>query len=195
MFVMKMRISFLAVCAFLLTTSGAFAQDDEDSVEGKKGFDKSRLFFGGNFGASFGNSTFVNISPQVGYLFNQYLAAGLGVNYIYSSYTERDANGDKYYKESYGNAGLNVFGRFYPIRQGFIMVQPEYNYTWGRQKYYTTGQEFDLESKFVPSLLVGAGAAIPAGKGAMIIMVQYDVIQDERSPYGKNPFLSIGFNF
>ena len=142
---MKMRISYLVFCFLLITTTGAFAQDGEEG-EGKKGFDKSKLFFGGNFGASFGNSTFVNVSPQAGYRFNQYLAAGLGVNFIFSSFVTRDVNGDKYYKESYGTSGLNIFGRFYPIRQEFINVQPEYNYTWGRQKYYTTGQKFDLES-------------------------------------------------
>jgi hypothetical protein len=188
-------ILYTLFISLLLCSAGNLSAQDDEALEGTKGFDKSRIFFGGNFGVSFGNSTFVNVSPQVGYRFNKWFAAGTGVNFIYSSFVTRDFNGDKLYKDSYGTAGLNIFGRVYPISQAFIQIQPEYNYTWGKQKYYASGQEFDLEGKFVPSFLVGAGAAIPAGRGAMIIMVQYDVIQDRRSPYGNRPFFSIGFNF
>ena len=61
------------------------AQEEDEPDPPKQGFDKSKLFFGGNFGLSFGNSTFINVSPQVGYRFNQYVAAGAGVNFNYSS--------------------------------------------------------------------------------------------------------------
>jgi hypothetical protein len=182
------RYSFLI--AFLLVMVGSVLAQDEPEEEGQKGFDKSKLFFGGTFGLSFGsNFTLVNVSPQVGYRFNRYLAAGTGINFIYSS--------SKYFgfRENYGVAGFNIFGRFYPIEQILLQVQPEMNYTWGKLKY-DNGQEQKLESKFVPSLLVGAGAAIPMGRnGAMIVMIQYDVIQNVRSPYGKNAFITIGFNF
>lgn len=139
---------------------------------------------------SFGSSyTLVNVSPQVGYRFNRYVAAGAGVNFIYTNY--------KYigYREDYGVGGLNIFGRVYPIQQAFIQLQPEMNYTWGKQKYDTGGEQ-KLDGKFVPSLLAGAGVAIPMGqRGAFLVMVQYDVIQNARSPYGSNAFISIGFNF
>ena len=62
--IMCLMISALAL--------SAYAQDEE--VEEKKGFDKSKLFYGGNIGLGFGsNQTYVNVSPQVGYRFNQWL--------------------------------------------------------------------------------------------------------------------------
>lgn len=174
----------------LMVVSVAVAAHAQDEEEPKRGFDKENLFFGGNFGLSFGSSyTLVNISPQAGYRFNRYVAAGAGINFIYTS--------SKYFefRENYGVAGLNVFGRFYPIEQIFVQVQPEMNYTWGKQKY-VGGAEVTLDGKMVPSLLAGGGVAIPIGrKGAMLIMVQYDVLQQTRSPYGNRPFVSVGFNF
>src|SRR5262245_7525231 len=113
----------------------AFAQDEE--VEEKKGFDKSKLFFGGNIGLGFGsNQTYVNLSQQVGYRFNRFFAVGAGINGIYSSYNYEDFYG---YKDQYGVIGLNIFGRAYPIQYIFAQVQPELNYTWYKQTF-TTGE-------------------------------------------------------
>lgn len=182
---MLRKLLFSVVLAAAALT--VHAQDEEEPKE--KGFKKENLFFGGNFGLAFGSSyTLVNISPQVGYRFNRYVAAGTGVNFIYSS--------SKFfgYRENYGVAGLNIFGRLYPIEQAFVQLQPEANYTWGKQKY-ENGPEATLDGKFVPSLLAGAGVAIPVGRGAMLVMVQYDVLQQDRSPYGSNAFVSVGFNF
>lgn len=189
---MKTRTYFLLILMIGLFNVTAFGQDEG---EGTKGFDKSKLFFGGNFGVSFGNSTFINVSPQVGYRFNSWLAAGAGVNFVYSSFLYYDYYGNKDYRWNYGSGGLNIFGRVYPVQFAFIQLQPEYNYTWGKEKYYNPEFEQKLDPKFVPTLLAGVGAAIPAGRGAVVLMLQYDLIQDARSPYGRNPFFSIGVNF
>jgi len=173
-----------------MVASVAIAAHAQEEEEPKRGFNKENLFFGGNFGLSFGSSyTLINVSPQAGYRFNKHVAAGAGINFIYTS--------SKYYgfRENYGVAGLNIFGRFYPIEQIFIQAQPEVNYTWGKQKY-DGGSEVKLDGKMVASFLAGGGVAIPMGrKGAMLVMVQYDLLQQDRSPYGTRPFVSIGFNF
>src|SRR6478672_5051198 len=124
---MQLRKPLLIVLFTILAVS-VFAQDEEEE---KKGFDKNKLFFGGTFGASFGSYTFVNASPQVGYMFNKYFAAGTGIHFIYSS-TKYD-----YYvppfKDEYGVAGLSIFGRLYPVRFLLVQAQPELNYTWGKR--------------------------------------------------------------
>lgn len=171
------------------------AQDNAEPTEQteKKGFDRSRLFVGGNFGLSFGNYTFINISPQLGYRFNNYVAAGMGVNFQYIK--------DKRYIGTYSNsvAGMNLFGRVYPIQQFFAQVQPELNYIWG--KYDDGVDENSLNGKILPSLLLGAGGMIPMGRsGGLVILAQYDLLNktntatDPGTPYGKNIFFSIGFN-
>jgi hypothetical protein len=185
-----MKKYLLTTCLLAMFTVIAVAQDERDEPE-HGGFDKSKLFFGGNFGLGFGNvSTLVNVSPQIGYRFNRYLAAGAGVNFIYTS--------NKYeylgYKEQYGVAGLNIFGRVYPIEYIFFQLQPEANYTWGKQKALNTDAEYKLDSKVVPSLLGGVGAAIPAGRGYFIVSANYDLLQNSRSPYGSRTFFNFGYN-
>lgn len=185
-----MKKYILTACLFALFSAVVVAQDEEGEPA-KQGFDKSKLFIGGNFGLGFGNvSTLINVSPQLGYRFNRYIAAGVGINFIYSS--------NKYewlgYKEQFGVAGLNIFGRFYPIQYAFVQLQPEANYTWGKQKDLNSDAEYKLDSKVVPSLLGGVGAAIPAGRGYFIISANYDLLQNERSPYGSRTFFNFGYN-
>ncbi|MBS1654139.1 MAG: hypothetical protein JSU05_04770 [Bacteroidetes bacterium] len=181
----------LAGLLSLLCISFVQAQDD---AEGKKGFDKSKLFFGGNFGLSFGDYTLINISPQVGYRFNKTLAAGMGFNMQYISVKDRP-NGIIYSKTSQGVAGLNIFGRVYPAQFLLLQAQPEANYVWGKVKYYNGSPSDVLDARIVPSLLLGGGVAMPAGRGAFLATVFYDVLQNTYSPYGRQAIFNFGYNF
>jgi len=165
----------------------AWAQDSG----GGGGFDKSKLFFGGNLGLSFGTYTIVNVSPLAGYQFSPLVAAGVGVNYSYYGYS------DGYYNYSQSYAGLSIFGRLYPIRQFFIQVQPEENYMWYSQTPTGSyqGQPAIKINQFVPSLLLGGGAAIPTGgNGAITISVMYDVLQNIYSPFYRQAVYGFGYN-
>jgi hypothetical protein len=183
----------MMMAALLLAVAPMMAQE-KDTANAKKGFQKENIFFGGNFGLTFGDYTFINISPQVGYRFNNYLAAGFGVNAQYASIKERDFFGNAARKVSQGVAGLNVFGRVYPIRQLMLQIQPEANYIFGKQTFYNPREEYRIDAEIVPSLLGGAGVVLPSGKSAFIIAVYYDLLRDERSPYGSKPFISFGYN-
>lgn len=183
-----------SLLVLLILVTGAnicFAQDDEGE---KKGFDKSKLFVGGNFGLSFGDYSLANVSPQLGYRFNQFFAAGAGVNFLYSSNKYRNFNGNPLYKTSYGVAGLNAFGRVYPIQYLLLQAQPEMNYTWGKYKYYNGTPSEKIPGAYVPSMLLGGGVIIPSGIGGFIIMVQLDVLNNKRSPYGNRPIYNFGYN-
>lgn len=167
-------------------------KEENPPEEQKKGFDPQRLVIGGSLGASFGNYTFVNVSPQVGYMFNQYITAGAGINYIYNSY--KYSNGDR---DNYSFAGINLFSRVFPVRFLFLSVQPEINYSWGKYKTENPSlPDYDYDGKWVPAFLVGAGAVLsPGGKGGIFLSLQYDVVQNSRSPYGTVPYFNIGFGF
>jgi hypothetical protein len=174
------------------------SQLSEDSTMEKKGFDPSRLVFGGNFSMSFGDFTFINVSPQVGYRFTEMFTAGAGLNYINTGIKFRDVNGNQIYKENYGYAGLNLFGRLFPTNFLFLMAQPEMNYSWGKVDFNNNDQaDIKLDTKWVPTLLVGAGLTMGgrSGRGGLMLSIQYDLAQDPRSPYGSNPFVGMGFSF
>lgn len=193
---MKKYFFLLLLISGLSIQQGFAQEEDKDAPPPHPGFDKSKLFFGGNFGLGFGNrNTYVNVSPQVGYRFNQYVAAGVGVNFNYRG-VKLDYGGGDVERQRYGYSGLNIFGRVYPIPFLLLQAQPELNYSWGSYKYADQPTQ-KYPGVFVPSLLLGAGGAIPTGggNGALILMLQYDVLQEGRSPYGRNVFFTMGYNF
>ena len=189
---MKKIVFFAVLCSLSFMVN---AQEEEVK---EKGFKKENVFVGGNFGLTFGDYTLINISPQVGYRFSDLFAAGVGINGQYVGYKDREFySGDVYRKVSQGVAGLNVFGRIYPIKQVFLQAQPEANYVFGKEIYYQpTKQEYKLDAEIAPSLLLGGGAVLsPNGRSGFLISVMYDVIQHKNSPYGKKPVYNFGFNF
>ena len=187
-----MKKAFL-FCFCVLCFCSAFSQDEEP--ENEKGFKKENIFIGGNFGLSFGDLTLINVSPQVGYRFSNFFAAGIGINGQYVSLKRRFNDGSPYSKTSQGVLGMNLFGRIYPISNLMFQVQPEANYIFGKQLFYgSPNQEYKMDALIVPSLLLGAGAVIPSGRGSFIASVFYDVLQDPNAPYGTRPFLNFGYN-
>jgi hypothetical protein len=177
--------------------SAAFAQPEYDNPSRKQtdetepttGFKKQNLFLGGNFGLGVGSYTNINISPQIGYHLTPMFDAGVGINFQYISEKTYYSNGADYSKISQFVTGGNIFGRFYPFPQGFIQVQPEYNYVSYKETYADNSPAYKF-GKGVPSLLVGAGANL----NGMLIGVFYDAAQDVNSPYGGHAFISFGYN-
>ena len=164
------------IAAWMVLSVLTLCAQDEQS-EGKKGFQKENLFVGGNFGLSLGNYTLINVSPQLGYRFSKLVAAGIGVNAQYVSVKE-EYNNQPYWKTAQGVAGLNIFGRLYPLEQVMIQVQPELNYIFGKQIFYgPPREEYKLDAEIAPSLLVGGGLVLPSGRGSFIAAVFYDVLQ------------------
>ena len=185
--------SLLILVAFIAnaqySTYGTSQQRrQQETVETKKsGFDSRKLTFGGGFGLQFGDYTVINIAPQVGYDFSKYVNAGVGLNYTHynESYTYFDRM-----KETSNYFGINVYGKLYPVPYIVLMVQPEANRMWQSVKNKRTGEKW-TEEKFVPVVIVGGGVRL----GPITAMIQYDVVQDNRSPYGDNIFYSVGYSF
>lgn len=148
----------------------------------KSGFDISRLSVGGNFSLQFGDYTVIGISPQIGYDFSKYFTAGAGFGYTYYKDKEYD------YKWNRSYLSFDVFGRFYPIENIVISLQPEISRMW--ETFEDRGIK-EKETKFVPSVLIGGGLRYMG----MIAMIQYDVVQDDYSPYGNRLFYSVGYAF
>ncbi len=198
-----MKHTILVLVITLAIVQTAFGQmrqppPQDDNYDAPRGFDKNKLVFGGNFGLTFGDFTFVNLSPQVGYQFSKTVIAGGGINYISNSIKTRNLiTGDEVWRENFGYAGANLFTRIFPTNFLFFTAQPEANYRWGKIKYRDGRPTEQLQNEWVPTFLVGAGVALGGqniGRGTLI-SVMYDLAQDPRSPYGTRPFINFGFAF
>lgn len=170
------------------TPQSRYYQPEDTAVH--KGFDKNKLFVGGNVGLAFGNITYLNLSPDVGYRFSKLLAAGFQINGQYESVRLRDATGTVNQKQQYGLVGVGVFGRVYPIEQIFVHLQPEMNFIFGKTKYDNATSRYREQ---VPSFLAGVGYSQNiGGSSAFTIMVLYDILQRSDSPYGDKPIFRAG---
>jgi len=155
----------------------------------QSGFDPSKLILGGALGAVFGDYTSVEISPLLGYRFNNYVAAGVNINGQYAQMRYRDYGGNTTERDTYTVLGGGVWGRVYPIPQLFAHVQPEYNSISQKATYYdysgANKPSYTIRSNYVvPSLLLGAGYTQGVGgRVGVSFSILYDVLQDSRSPY------------
>lgn len=164
-------------------------------TDSSRGFDKSRLMVGGALGFSFGDYTFVNVSPLIGYRFSPMFAAGININAQYAAQRFRNNIGETIERNNYSIFGGGVFARFYPIDQFFIHAQPEYNRIAVKRTTYDGERVVEKDSYFAPSLLLGGGYAQPiGGNSAITFMILYDVLQDRNSPYMNRPIFSGGVN-
>src|SRR5947209_31388 len=126
-----------------------FGQDEAPAKESHKG----NLFAGGYMGIAFGDYTYINLSPHIGYRFNNFVAAGIGLNGEYQSTKDYDAiSGALYSKTKTAIIGLNLFGRVYPIRYLMLQVQPEVNYMFGKISFYDSNpnQTYNIDAQIVP---------------------------------------------
>lgn len=142
-------------------------------------FDSRKLEFGGDLGLQFGNYKVVNVSPQVGYRFSNYISAGAGMGYTYYS-------SDSHYYEHF--LGFNLYSNFYPTNFLILSIRPEISRMW---LYQSLEGGSKREEKFVPSVVLGGGVRF----GRVIAQVKYDVVQNTYSPYGNRLFYSVGFSF
>lgn len=170
----KISLFLFSIILFQLT----FAQTTV-----KKGFDPSRLELGGNFGLMFGQSTNINIAPEVGYKLNKYSSAGVSLGYNYYSYRYDDLN-----KDIYSSLSLGGYLRLYPSQYIVLTARPVISNVWATT--ITDGDKVSV-SRIVPSFLVGGGVRMYGTQ----FMLLYDVVQNAYSPYGTGLIYSIGFSF
>lgn len=201
-------IKKLVFAGFLLTAAlGSFAQErnpqrvytySDEGAEG--GFTKNNLFLGGSLALGFGSYSFnVGVSPEIGYSLNNWLDAGVVVNFNYNS-----IRADPYYTQNVRyhtfNYGAGVFGRAYVLPFLFLTAQPEYNWQNQNAKDVNSGisQTYNFNAA---SLLLGAGYGQRViGQGSFYIAIMFDVLSNKNSPYNDFqghplPVIKAGFNF
>lgn len=194
---------FLGLLLCIVFSLSAFAQNDgtdsyvapktdanADKRPRKRPSTKSftdQLKYGGSFGAYFGQTSYVELAPKVGYKVTDKLFAGVGFNYIYFS--------TKYYGQRFVSHiyGPSFFAQ-YVIYNG-LFAYGEFNaYNIALQNPFTYAQE----RTWIGSAPVGLGFYSGGQLGGVYLAVLYDLINNENSPY-YNPnmpiILRVGFFF
>jgi len=162
--------------------------------EKKKAFAKERFYLGGNFGLWFGTTTYIELSPLLGYKITERWHVGLGLTYIYFKGTFLD----QYYNVYSINTsvyGGRMLTRFYIMENLFAHAEYEVLYLEAPVYDINTGS-YVTQRKSVPGFLVGGGYSQKMGaRSAFYIMVLYNLIYDPYySPY-TNPVVRMGFRF
>lgn len=188
-------LRYLLTGLVLVTCLGAWAQED-DYVKPEKTKRESpradfwdRIYLGGNLGAQFGNYTYVDISPLVGYRITDRWSAGVGGTYRYFSFRE---SGYRYSASIYGG---RVFSRFNVV--DFLFVHGEYEMLSTDCISVDINGDYTNERVWVPGLLLGGGLRQPFGDSAsgLYIMGLYNVLYTDCSPYASPLVLQIGVAF
>ena len=143
---------------------------------------QEKLYFGGNVGAWFGSTTYLNISPIVGIKLNDQFSVGVGA--IYNYYSQSYA-GKKYTSTIYGGS---VFARYFIFENVFAHAG------WDKISVPDYTSNIMNSRAWVDNLLIGAGYRESfSDNGSFVAMILYNINQTPLSPY-QNPIIQIGFN-
>ena len=179
---------------FVALTFSALAQDEETS--GRKG----KFFLIPELWLSFGSSTYIDISPMVGYHVLDRLALGLGPHYIYQSYNSGSSTVYDYSTHSYGLKGFARFSlitnaeEFLPINLfSELFVHFEYEGLSLEESYYVP--PYTGEGRYIyQGILLGGGLSQRLGMyNSVSFTILWDLNQMTISPYS-NPIFRVGFN-
>lgn len=150
----------------------------------EKKFDWNKLYTGGGLGFQFGNYTFIDIAPVVGYRFTPKISAGIGLTYKFF----QDNRPAGYKTHIYGGS---IFGTYAFTKNFFAHVEYELlNLDVPEQ----TGNTYRLKRRDLHYLWIGGGYRQPVGDNSFLILtVLYNVL-DTKGFFYPNPIYRFGFN-
>ncbi len=165
-----------------------------------KGFDPSRLVFGGGAIAGFGTGyANVGVSPIVGYRLTDRFAAGVGLGYEYLKQPQflynPSSQQDEMYSAQANIISPSIWARYQAFRTVFFEGTFEYNLIYFSDYNYDNNYNIASEklNVGVPCLLLGGGVKQPiSDRASFVIEFLYDVLQQDNSPYFGIPVLRAG---
>ncbi len=160
---------------------------------------KERLYFGGNLALNFGSITYINVSPQVGYLLTPRLISGVGLTYKYYK--------DNYYRDNfethiYGGrifsnySLIKDFNKFIPINfYGSLVGYAEY-------EALSLDTEFDVlnlypnQDRFIQhNVWLGGGVNVPMGEKSFFSIYLLWNLNEDSNSLEQSPIVRIGVSF
>jgi hypothetical protein len=129
---------------------------------------KEKIYVGSGLNLLLGTTTFIYLSPQIGYDILPKLSAG--VSTLYQYYSVKYSNSSKAFSNSFG---LGTFVRYRPVKP--LILETSINHYWTN-----FSNSFKQQSN---SWMLGVGYARSMGdKSYYQIMLQYDFLRDMNVP-------------
>ena len=171
----------------LFTVKKSYSQKDISDSAGLF----ERLYFGGNFGFSVGNtSTSIALSPTVGYMISPKLSSGLGV--VYQYYTYKTFSNERFTNNVYGG---KIFSRYNLLPNIFAIGEIEYIHS----PYYVLNprtNRYEEKNTWTTGTFIGAGFFQRLGRGGFSFSALYNLSYDKkRSPYPEPYVFRMSFSF
>lgn len=202
LFILAMCLSLQTMAQEVYTSSGKPAgvlRKQQERRQQEKGFDPSRMIYGGSLGIGGGNGVFgFNVSPIVGYRITDKFAAGVGFGYQYAKINDyfeiEDANGFvNYYDFKASMISASVWARYLVLPRLFVHTAYEHNFISFQNYKYDPGGSGNIvgvkEKYDAPSVLVGIGYRMPIGSNVSIYMMgMVDVLQFLPNPPLYSPY-------
>jgi len=202
------QLSILLLFLMGLSLTELNAQYLTQDTENNKPNWKERLYYGGNFGLAFGSTTYIEISPTVGYRVTNKFGAGVGLSYLYYrqiiQYQLSSGQWDEweYKSKTYGG---KIFTDYVIYNQnaenaliniGSIIAHAEIEeLNVNAYSYDIYGNMQDFGRTWITSALVGGGIRQPIGKRSYAtLLILYNLTEEAFTPYS-NPVIRIGFTF
>jgi hypothetical protein len=196
---MRTLLPTILAVAFALLVKTAAAQEEQPPqnpmIEGRDDSPstplKDRFFFGGSIGLQFGDYTYIDVSPMVGFKVTEKLHAGLGFTYIYLD-AEVLVNNTGVKRYSTSDYGGRIFGRYYIWENFFGHTEFEV-LNMGYPVYYNPPvDKIEILRETITSWFVGGGYNQEIGPNTAIqFMVLWNLTEEPYSPYS-NPIFRIG---
>lgn len=146
----------------------------------KKGFNKEKLTYGGNIGASFLNgNTFILAQPMIGYKVKPKTVLGTGFTYIYQGYKFQ---GKTYSSSAYGPI---LFARQNLLTQFFAHVEYQ-------PINFEDVSLNKVERKWTQNAFIGGGL----GSNGAQVYILYNILYEPTNSFYASPwYIRVGFMF
>ncbi len=203
----KQLVVIFGLLLFQIQLHAQVVENLEPSKQQEKSRFKDKLVFGGDFGLSFGTTTYIKIAPVIGYKITPRLTAGLGPIYIYERYKYDRYIGGTLQSSTYGGKVFASFtvlkgsesGGVLPI--GNLLIHAENEVVSTQPLMLQVLQSYPYyhyyfgDRRVIDNLLLGFGLLQPVGgRFSVSIFILWDVTNNPYSLYS-NPIIKFGFNF
>lgn len=134
-------------------------------------FNTGRIFVGGGVGVGFGDVTYVNVSPFVGYRVDERLSVGAGLIY-------RHRNDERFGRDiSTNDYGANLFARYTVVGPFFVQSEVE------TLSYEYVRADLSTNRTNATSFFGGGGVSQPISRNASVyVAALYNFSHGSQSP-------------